>query len=577
MNDYIKKADDKLNSLYDFIFGSKTASQIQEEISPQLVSSDGGSLFTVFISVCNTKERALVFRHTAVSLETAWQGCCAAVNKYVNTHSYDCVWIKADYVCSSEIRSLNDVIAEISGSFGQYFRNGISFDDKYQTALIEAEINGNDIITYKKKTIELSKVNKYISAHCGKTLLSLPSELIVFDCRSFFCDENSRIYELYGAGLNCGRRKIDYVDKQTAYDVIFSSSEYLSFQIGLDGKFDYGFYPINYRLIPNYNNLRHSSSIWSLICAYRLTNDKFTLNQAENAIGYMIQNMAYKYAKPQNEENTAFLIEKSAKEIKLGGNGVAVILLTEYMKHMKTDKYKKIAVELENGILEMFNEKNGEFYHVLNFPDGTPKEKYRTVYYDGEAAFALCRLYSLTKDSKWLDAAKKAVDHFIKANYVQYRDHWVAYAMNEITMYVPEERYFEFALRNAQENLKRIYNQKTTYHTYLELLTVTFELYKRIIENGYEVKYLEKFDVSFFVKTIFHRAHFMLNGYCYPEYVMYLKYPDKIKGAFFVRHDSYRIRIDDIQHFCGAYFSFYNHYEELMELVQKLNIDINEK
>lgn len=577
MNEHIKKAEDKLGALYGFIFANKTAQQIQEEISPLLAHTDSGSLFTVFLSVCDTKERAEVFRYTAPSLEEAWKGACGAVCRSASSRSYDCEWIKADYICSSETVSPDSVISEISSSYGQFFRKGISFDDKYQTALLEAEINGNDIITYKKKTIELSRVNKYISAHCEKTLLAMPQEVIVFECRSFFCDENGNIFELYGSGPRCGRRRINSVDKQTAYDVIFSSSEYLSFQIGFDGKFDYGFYPINYKLIPGYNILRHSSSIWSLICAYRLTKDKFTLTQAENAIGYMIRNIAYKYKKPQGEENTAFLVEMDAGEIKLGGNAVAVIVLTEYMKHLGTDKYKKIAVELGNGILEMFDKKSGEFYHVLNFPEGTPKEKYRTVYYDGEAAFALCRLYGLTRDDKWLSAAKKAVEHFIKADYVKYRDHWVAYAMNEITMYAPEERYFEFALRNAQENLTRIYNRKTTYHTYLELLTVTFELYERIIGNGYKVAYLEKFDVPFFVRTIFHRAHFMLNGYIYPEYAMYLKYPTQIKGAFFVRQDRFRIRIDDIQHFCGAYFSFYNNYEALYELTQELNIKISEE
>ena len=58
----------------------------------------------------------------------------------------------------------------------------------------------------------------------------------------------------------------------------------------------------------------------------------------------------------------------------------------------------------------------------------------------------------------------------------------------------------------------------------------------------------------------------MLNGYAYPEYVMYFKYPEQALGAFFVRHDGYRIRIDDIQHFCGAYYSFYKNYDRLSEL-----------
>ena len=55
----------------------------------------------------------------------------------------------------------------------------------------------------------------------------------------------------------------------------------------------------------------------------------------------------------------------------------------------------------------------------------------------------------------------------------------------------------------------------------------------------------------------------MLNGYCYPEYAMYFPNPQSTLGAFFIRHDDYRIRIDDVQHFCSAYYSVYKNYEAL--------------
>ena len=58
----------------------------------------------------------------------------------------------------------------------------------------------------------------------------------------------------------------------------------------------------------------------------------------------------------------------------------------------------------------------------------------------------------------------------------------------------------------------------------------------------------------------------MLNGCCFPEFVMYLKYPSALLGAFFVRQDGFRIRIDDIQHYCGAYCAFYRNYDRLTVL-----------
>lgn len=548
------------------LFGKKSVEEVEKKIAPALCTE---GLYTVFFSLCDTINRARVIRFSAESLFGAWHGACAAAVKFVSSKNYNPVWVKADYICKSEKISTSALIETISKGYNEFFRRGISFDDEMKTALIEAEINGNRVISYKEHTITLGQVNKYLPLACGQRLSVIPDNVIVFDCKSAFCDENDNTYELYGKGNNCGRRILKKFDKSTALDVIATSSEYLSMQLDLTGKFEYGVYPIYHKVIPSYNILRHASSIWSLVCAYRITGDKFTLRQIECALGFLVRNSFYKYQKPRDEENTAFIADLEKKEVKLGGNAVAIIVFTEYMNVTGSDRYKKLCTELGNGILELMDAATGEFTHVLDIPSLKVKDKTRTVYYDGEAVFALARLYGLTGDKKWLDAAASAVERFIREDYTKYRDHWVAYAMNEITRYMPEERYYEFALKNAQVNLKKIYNQKTTYHTYLELLCVTFELYSRIIENNTDVGYLSEFDADYFVKTIFHRADYMLNGYCYPEYVMYLKYPERILGAFFVRHDGYRIRIDDIQHFCGAYYSLYRNYEKLDKLRDK--------
>ena len=285
----------------------------------------------------------------------------------------------------------------------------------------------------------------------------------------------------------------------------------------------------------------------------------------------MVANTFKKYPDRPGVTNTVYLAEKSKGEVKVGGNAIAVIMLTEYMDATGSQRYRTLCEELGNGIMELFDKRDGSFFHVLNFPTLSPKDKFRTVYYDGEATFALARLYGLTGDKKWLDAAALSAERFIREGYEKHRDHWVAYAMNELTKHLPEDKYLSFGLKNANVNLDRIYNQDTTYHTYLELLCVTFEMYSRILEQGLECSYLEKFRAEKFVETIYHRADYMLNGYGYPEFVMYLKFPACDMGGFFVRHDGFRMRIDDIQHFCGAYYSFYRNYGRLEELRNSFN------
>ncbi len=529
-----------------------------------------GCGYAAFISLCNTTDRASVVRGAGDSPAAAWERACAAALEHVRRSELLPAWVKADITADFERVSFDRLMEQVTNSRSEFFRRGISFDDKLDTALIEAEINGNRVITYKQHTIELKRVNKYL-AQCGlNTLTEFPENVILFDCESRFCDEGNNIFTLYGSGEadrnNFGRRITPEMDDTAALKVISTSSEYLSLQVALNGKFDYGYYPIYHKLIPGYNIQRHASSIWSMICAYRITGDKFTLNQIQKAIGFMVANTFKKYPDAPGQDNTVYLADKMLDEVKLGGNALAVIMLTEYMDAVGTDKYAKLCRELGNGIMELFDKRDGSYFHVLNYPSLSPKDKYRTVYYDGEATFALCRLYGLTHDKKWLDAAAMAADRFIREGFEKYRDHWIAYAINELTKHLPEDKYLSFGLKNANVNLDRIYKQDTTYHTYLELLCVTFELYSRIKEQGLSCSYLEEFRTKRFIDTIYKRAEYMLNGYGYPEYVMYLKYPNMSLGAFFVRHDGYRIRIDDIQHFCGAYYSFYRNYDKLNAL-----------
>ncbi len=517
--------------------------------------------YAAFISVSDIHEQAYVFRASGVSVREAWDKARAAAEEFIAAEDFSPMWVKGDVTVKGERAALADVIKCISKGYRFFFRRGIAFEDSLDTAFIEAELNLNSLISYKKKTIELTMLNKYL-ANCElKTLTQLPENVILFDCSSAFCDEKSEVYELYSEGNSCGRRVLKRFDKDTAMRVISTSAEYLSMQIGLDGKFDYGVYPALGKPIAGYNMLLHATSIWSLLCAYRLTGDKFLLCQAESAIGYMVNNTVYKYPHKDEKENVVYLVDKTRNEVKIGGNAVAVIVLTEYMSITGTDKYKKLAIELGNGILELFDERDGSFFHVLKYPSLAPRDKFRTVYYDGETVFALCRLFGLTTQRRFLETAAAAADRFIVNDYTQYTDHWIAYSMNELTKYLPKEKYLKFALKNVQNNLEKIYKQPTTYHTYLELLCVAFETYSRIEERGLQCGY--EVDGKELAKTIFHRADYMLNGYGYPEYVMHFAKPSEMLGSFFIRHDDYRTRIDDVQHFCSAYYSLYRNYEKL--------------
>lgn len=523
-----------------------------------LVTPSNEKSTTIFLSICNGKDRATVLHESQDTLENAWKAVVKKGEKLIKNSKLNPLWIKADIV-TNILPISNELLQKTLSNYRPYFmRKGISFDENFETAFIESELNCNGIIDYKNNEINLLNLNNY-QKHKGDSLIKvIPSRLIFFEAQGFICEDEHEVKKLYIAEIDYGRRASD-----TSFeDILFAvntASNFLFNQIQEDGQFTYGYHPIFNKKIDSYNILRHTSTTWTLLSQYNLTKDKSLIPKIEKTIRYMTENyIVYK------DENTCFLLEKSTSEIKLGGNGIAVVVLCIYMDIYKTDCFESLVVKLGNGILSLQDQTTGEYYHVLNYPDFLPKEKHRVVYYDGEATFALCKLFSLTKDILWLNCATKAVDFFINNHYEKYVDHWIAYSINELSKHISTEKYLSFGLRNVQVNLDRIYNQDTSFHTYMEMILVTFEMLARILKNNIKLDYLNgQFDQEYFIKTIYKRATHMLNGYMYPEYAMYFKSPATILGAFCVRHHRYRVRIDGVQHFLGGYYLYLLNYDKL--------------
>ncbi|MBR1418213.1 MAG: hypothetical protein IJ576_04525, partial [Synergistaceae bacterium] len=337
-------------------------------------------------------------------------------------------------------------------------------------------------------------------------------------------------------------------------------------QLTPDGSFIYGMYPRFDNKINSYNILRHAGTVWALCLNYRLNPSDKLKAAIERALNYLVSQVIYK------DNSTAYVNEAKVGELKLGGMGIAVLAFTEYMdlfsnklsaRDFKDGSYLDLCEKLGAGILSMMDLNTGKFVHVLNAKDFKLKAAYRTVFYDGEATFALVRLYSLTHDKKYLDAALKSVDNFIANNYIKHKDHWISYSLNELLKYVNDDKYYEFALQNAFKNLQFIESRETTNHINLELLMAAFEVYDRFYNKLSDAQ-AKEFDINKLIKAIDTRVHRQLNGYFFPEYAMYMAKPDKILDTFMVRQDGYRVRIDDVQHNIGGYYLYYKNYNKLL-------------
>jgi len=209
----------------------------------------------------------------------------------------------------------------------------------------------------------------------------------------------------------------------------------------------------------------------------------------------------------------------------------------------------------------MQDSSTGRFDHVLTYPSLAVKEPFRIIYYDGEAAFGLMRLYALTRDPRWLAAVERAFDYFLAHDHWRAHDHWLAYATNELTRHRPRRDYYEFGLRNFADYLDFVRHRITTFPTLLELMMAARQMLDRLAGDPAHAELLARIDPTAFHEALEHRAHYLLNGHFWPELAMFYANPRRIAGSFFIRHHAFRVRIDDVEHYLSGLVAYLNYRE----------------
>ncbi|EIS4900137.1 poly(glycerol-phosphate) alpha-glucosyltransferase [Listeria innocua] len=465
----------------------------------------------------------------------------------------EAISFKMDIAVNYQLENLGEWNRKALKTKKNYYRRGIALNENFKIALMEQEINANAILLPGDEglAINVENMNRYLiqaNKNQAQLNLTIDSSVVTFETVGWFFD-GKNIHELETTSLDHGRRKVERLTPEIISTLVENAGEYLAHQVNATGEFNYGWFACFDKKIKHYNSLRHASTTYSMLEAYELTGNKAILEAATKALTYLEKHFIYE------KDDMAFLIEPELREVKLGGSAATLLALTKYMHITGTKTYLPLCRKIANAILSLQDE-DGKFTHVLEYPSLEVKDIFRIIYYDGEAVFGLLRLYEIDRDSKWLDAAAKSFNHFIKDKYWQNHDHWLSYCANEITKYIKDEAYYEFGLQNAFDNLTFIYERETTFPTFLELTVATKEMTLRMEAEGHQAL-LTSYSLENLEKTITKRALYQLNGYFYPELAMYYKNPARIEGSFFIRHQSFRVRIDDVEHNISGYVRYY--------------------
>ncbi|MCE2926974.1 MAG: hypothetical protein LW823_04950 [Rickettsiales bacterium] len=518
--------------------------------------------WVVFLSACRGVERAHVACASGNQLETAFKAALDKLRKLTSQDPSQWRWIKADLVTNIEAISPEQAMDRIRKTRSNFFRRGIAFDSYFNQALLEQEING--IQTFPKdeaneeiSQIKLSRISIYLKKN--RKLPPLPenpermSNWYLFDTTAYLYDrQQQKLVALSSGGYHNGTRSTE-INSEGVKQLVSRAGHWLADHIHDDGRFDYGFFAITHKPIPTYNILRHCSTLYAMLEAWELTGDEAIFKPIPRALDYVINHAI------RRDGNQAFLVDhEQDQEIRLGGQAALILALVKHMSLTKDERYLELAQAAAEAIVTRFiDAETGSFIHVLSGRDLSVKERFRIVYYDGEAVLALLRLYGIDQNPLWLEAARKAFERFIETDHWKHHDHWLSYATNELTAIFPEDRYFLFGLKNACPALDFIEFRDTAYPTFLELLVAACTMVKRMIALGKD-PLLAAFDIERLFRVTDQRARHQSASHFFPEMAMYMAKPAEVERAFYTRHHSFRVRIDDIEHFISGYCQYHH-------------------
>lgn len=545
---------------------------------------------TLFFSISNGAQRAHIIHVNADNFETAWQIGAREIQKKQTLLSVQQTgqpvrsWLRIERATAINPITWEKLNDRLKRHKRNYFRRGIAFDSTLQVAITEQELNANAILyggnevahaVFNAGNFSIYAKRRFLGTAALSALANAqanPSTLVyLFDTEGVFCAEDGIAYALNGSGPEVGWRKLDALQPDEVKARIGTAAHYLSEQVQDSGQFVYGYFPCFDRPIKNYNTLRHASTTYSMIEAWALTGDEGQKLAIQKSLDYLTQHLIKPFVLPDGS-TAAFLVD-AGNEIKLGGNAVCLLALVKYSEVADTRLFLPLLEALANGIAWMQDPDSGAFDHVLNAHNLSVKEAFRIIYYDGEAAFGLIRLYALSANPRWLDVVEKAFDYFIFKEHWREHDHWLSYCVNELTRYRPDEKYFRFGLSNVVGHLDFVLQRITTFPTLLELMMAAQQMLERIEQRADLRHLLDTLDLHAFYRALHHRARYLLNGYFWPEMAMFFRNPGRIMGAFFIRHHAFRVRIDDVEHYLSGLIAYHRYLLEGATQVRPVALD----
>lgn len=232
----------------------------------------------------------------------------------------------------------------------------------------------------------------------------------------------------------------DYSDKANIQSMELAASWFNSNQ-NFDGSFPYQMNTYTANASNNNDISRSAFGLYALTLYYSYSGDLKTKNTIINSIEYFKKNLVKKSISDSFGTKSAAGLSYNNRE-NTGGTIALILALTEYGRSDSTSlsENRKLLDELGINLLSSQN------------PDGsfrsTPIKEESDSFTNGQGIIGLVEMYRLTKDTRYLNAAKKSADFVM----IKYRDGfeinsfytWGVIGLYKLYQQNPDERYWVF-------------------------------------------------------------------------------------------------------------------------------------
>ncbi|HDH96994.1 MAG TPA: AMMECR1 domain-containing protein [Proteobacteria bacterium] len=326
-----------------------------------------------------------------------------------------------------------------------------------------------------------------------------------------------------------------------------------------DGSFTYIYYPTFDKEAKTYGFVRHVGTTWGFFLLYKATGE-----EKYKEAGIKAMKFFEKYIQFPLEAPHIAILKYKGRSAALGSMAIAALVLADAPEDVLDEKHRDLRERFGNALLFMQID-DGRFYTYFRQAVSKTIPKKQARYYPGEALLALVKLYEVTQDKKWLDAAIKSADYQVEEFWRTGRpDNWSIQALSRLYRIVKDPKYKKacYAMADWNWNHQWRKDRKPRYPDYLggydnarpprstpaaSRTEAADEALKLALFEG------DKEKIEQYAEAVLSAVRFDMNCQYRPENTYFLANPSRaiggIKGSL-IAND---IRIDYCQHVIAAF------------------------